>query len=537
MGRVNIAVIDNGIDEGLYNLGQPLHRVKISPELNISNDTDDNFVQELHGTNVAAIIKKYYSDAVLSDIRVLGDTGKGNVQQFLKAVMWCVENNIKLLNLSLGTIDYTSFEQIRKIINYAYKKGVIIVAACSNKMIKTYPASLLNVIGVKSDRKGILKEGQYIFNHYPLDGIEISACGRHKLKAFDGAETEVFPANSYAAPLITAEVGKLMEKYPLITLEEIKIELERNAQNAGRQKLYTFVSRDMNWVEKALIFNLEAAKYPLRRESCFFEAVQAESIKKFNYSEIYSAIAEYINNNADIVSQIDTIVINAEGKACEKADISLSKLIKKLLAYEKNIVFIGNHNERIHCQVLRNIRQRIWTPQWIKKYYGSSRIKIEVPIIAVYDYTGNKLTDTLLMLKNQFEAKGYYPTAVSNIAALEVSGVEFIKHQINEKSISLLKGIYKVNSPDLIILGINAESDSKCISVAEQRLEIDIRILIADAGDIDNINESVNTIFLTNNENSCDDKLKKAKLFNYNQEDYIIRLYEYIIGLFEKDSE
>ena len=143
--------------------------------------------------------------------------------------MW--DNNIKLVNLSLGTIDFRDYEEVRKAVNYVARKGVIIVAVCNNGNIFTQPASLSNVIGVKCDIEGKLQEGQYRYNCYPLDGIEITACAVHFLVKYDGGEKTTAPCNSFATPMITAIVYNILYQNPAMSFQEIKRKLAEGAEN------------------------------------------------------------------------------------------------------------------------------------------------------------------------------------------------------------------------------------------------------------------------------------------------------------------
>ncbi len=110
--------------------------------------------------------------------------------------------------------------------DYAVQKGVIIVAACNNKNVYTYPASLSNVIGVKCDPEEQLKEGQYRYNPYPLDGIEITACSSHLIVKYDGIGKTTSCCNSFATPMITAIVYNILLKNSSLSLEEVKNRLE-----------------------------------------------------------------------------------------------------------------------------------------------------------------------------------------------------------------------------------------------------------------------------------------------------------------------
>ena len=58
----------------------------------------------------------------------------------------------------------------------------------NDRNIYTCPASLSDVIGVKCDKSSIPDEGQYMYNTFAPDGIEVIACARHSI-----VESEVLP--------------------------------------------------------------------------------------------------------------------------------------------------------------------------------------------------------------------------------------------------------------------------------------------------------------------------------------------------------
>jgi subtilisin family serine protease len=206
-GTIHVAVIDDGINEKLYNTGCLLHNIEITNELEIWERADYDPYSPSHGTTCAAIIRRYSPDTVLSSIKILSDISQhGMREQLLKALDWCIANNVRLVNLSLGTIDYRDFDAIRAAINNAYKKGVLIIAACNNKNVFTYPAALSNVLGVKCYKNGAhyhenlklqTKSSKlgHSYNSYALDGIEITATSEHNLTQYNGEE-------SYTQPVI-----------------------------------------------------------------------------------------------------------------------------------------------------------------------------------------------------------------------------------------------------------------------------------------------------------------------------------------------
>ncbi|ACL77735.1 S8 family peptidase [Ruminiclostridium cellulolyticum] len=231
---INIAVIDDGVNEKLYQTGKLAFNLEITHDLSVCNRTGyDSFFMS-HGTTCAAIIKKYSPEAVLGSIKILdSDSRTGMKAQLIWALKWCVENRIRIVNLSLGTIDYRDFAEIKEVVDYACERNVIVVAACNNRNILTCPASLENVIGVKCDLAEVLNEGEYTFNYASMDGIDITAFAKHSLKKHDGTNTVTGACNSYAAPFVTSQVYNLIRDNPNIDFTEIIGKLQQEASPAG----------------------------------------------------------------------------------------------------------------------------------------------------------------------------------------------------------------------------------------------------------------------------------------------------------------
>ena len=226
--QLSITIIDDGINQNLYATGELQYNLHITPELEICKRVGYDPFLPSHGTTCAAIIKKYAPDAVLSSIKILNDESrKGMKAQLIKALEWCADNGVRLVNLSLGTIDFKDFIEVEKAVNYTVEKGVIIVAACNNLNIFTCPASLESVIGVKCDCSKKLRKQKYIYNANMTDGVDLTACGSHKLTKYNG-ETKITSAcNSFAAPAITALVYNMIKNEPNISIYEIKRKLKK----------------------------------------------------------------------------------------------------------------------------------------------------------------------------------------------------------------------------------------------------------------------------------------------------------------------
>ena len=60
------------------------------------------------------------------------------------------------------------------------ERGVIVVAANSNKGVQTFPAYDHRVIGVECD--AMLEDGQFVYTPNALSGILFRASARHQLR-------------------------------------------------------------------------------------------------------------------------------------------------------------------------------------------------------------------------------------------------------------------------------------------------------------------------------------------------------------------
>ena len=193
---MRIAVIDDGINPSL-------HRLK--PLFIDMNLTDDNEVPALgsHGTTCAAIILKYAPDAEIGSIRILNKTdNRGSIDNLEKAIEWCIENRVDIVHMSIGSSEIGDRQRLQSVINHGISKGIIFVAALSNKSSWSYPACFTGVISVKHNPS--LEGNNYIQSSD--EGVDFEACSTHEIELQEGFLTTNQWGNSYAAPVITSIV-------------------------------------------------------------------------------------------------------------------------------------------------------------------------------------------------------------------------------------------------------------------------------------------------------------------------------------------
>ena len=227
-----IAVIDDGVEYSNTLNVNCRKFYEVTKENKIVQYTSGyNILAEYsHGTICAAIITKYCSDVNIISINVLSDIRTGHIDRLLTAIKWCNEQDIPLINLSIGSVVEKDFHILSELLSNINGKSII-VAAQNNNNYFTAPASLNEVIGVNN--RAIYRNDQYTMRWYPFDGIEISASSNHTLLLKDDTTFKTPICNSYATPMIAAKVFEILKRnnFKQLSKNEILLELQQNAFN------------------------------------------------------------------------------------------------------------------------------------------------------------------------------------------------------------------------------------------------------------------------------------------------------------------
>jgi subtilisin family serine protease len=102
----------------------------------------DDFIDRLgHGTAVAGAIREKAPEAELYAVKVFDRRLSANVDTLVRALGWCVEQRMDLINLSLGTANPAHRPRFEEIL----AKGALIVSAAN------LPGELPGAIGVAAD--------------------------------------------------------------------------------------------------------------------------------------------------------------------------------------------------------------------------------------------------------------------------------------------------------------------------------------------------------------------------------------------------
>ena len=174
---VAVAILDTGIDKSHVDLAS-----KVTKRVNFStSSSDDDKVG--HGTHVAGTVAAITNNAAgvagtcpqctLYSVKVLDDSGNGTFADVATGIIWAADNGAKVINMSLGdTVPSTTVEDA---INYAWSKGVVIVAGAGNNgnSVPFYPAYYTNVISVAATDRADAKASFSTFGSW----VNVSAPG------------------------------------------------------------------------------------------------------------------------------------------------------------------------------------------------------------------------------------------------------------------------------------------------------------------------------------------------------------------------
>lgn len=286
-----------------------------------------------HATMCAKkFIDNFSGSCDLVFIEILDECGsKANINSLLISLEWCLDNNIKLINLSIGTISVVDAPRLYEKINKLFVMGIVIVSASSNKNKMTFPASYNNVIGVRA-LDGKSKRIGFEFNNNILDRIEVSCYISNEIIEYNNKYYILPCANSLATPVISAKVCGLMEE-GYNNLYKIKIALKEQSVNTNRKwfkKIYgRYFKEKVNVPIIAIItngkINLLVEKLLSRFENygysgiCLSEKYKTDISKKiinlldfnsYNVSEKFRFYSHYCN--------VDYVIVHMKNTNCLK---------------------------------------------------------------------------------------------------------------------------------------------------------------------------------------------------------------------------
>lgn len=201
---VTIAIIDTGVDRT-----HPDLILKTQDGYNVLSPGDAPMDDNGHGTHVAGIAAAASNNglgiagvswgAQIMPVKVLNASANGTYANVASGIIWAVDNGAQIINLSLGGSAYSAI--LESAVNYAYNRGVVLVAASGNAGGSSilYPARYAQVIAVGATDSN---NERSLFSNFG-NGMELVAPGVSIYSTELGGGYSYRSGTSMAAPFVS----------------------------------------------------------------------------------------------------------------------------------------------------------------------------------------------------------------------------------------------------------------------------------------------------------------------------------------------
>lgn len=265
--NIVVAVIDSGIDTNHKDLKDNIWKNPNEICNNGKDDDENGFVDDCYGWNFVTNSNNVYDDdpdkhgTMLSGIigaitnnkegisgvswnikimalKILDSAGNGDIYSLYMAIKYAVDNGAKIINLSLGyPVGCFYVEQssiLKEIIEYADKKGVLVVSSagnygCNNDLYPFYPASFenKNIISVGSSSK--INQLSW-FSNYGFQTVHLLSYGEGILSTTGNDKYKSASGTSFASPFVAGLAALIMSCQDNLTHIQVKEKIVSSAK-------------------------------------------------------------------------------------------------------------------------------------------------------------------------------------------------------------------------------------------------------------------------------------------------------------------
>ena len=218
---VRVAIIDSGIDRDHEKLGGTIKSTFEARKdgKKVVFDEADTGDSAGHGTACAGIISSIAPDSELSSIKVLGASGLGDGHAFLAGLEFAINEEFKVINLSLGTTKPQFAMPLHDLLDRAYQAGCIVVAAANNLPQPSFPSVFSSsLISVSKNAE----TNPFKFGFRFGEVIELTAPGVNVRTTWLNNGYRKLTGNSFACPHIVGVIALLLELNPNLTPFQVK---------------------------------------------------------------------------------------------------------------------------------------------------------------------------------------------------------------------------------------------------------------------------------------------------------------------------
>jgi subtilisin family serine protease len=162
-----------------------------------------------HGTMVAGVVHLVAPEAAIMPLKAFRSDGSGYSSDIVRAIYYAVGGGAKVLNMSFSFAE--SSEEVRRAVNYAMYKGVLVVASAGNngEHAASYPAAIPGVIGVASTDN---YDAISAFSNYGEDLFWVAAPGEAIITPYPFGTYAAAWGTSFSAPFTAGAAALLAQQ-------------------------------------------------------------------------------------------------------------------------------------------------------------------------------------------------------------------------------------------------------------------------------------------------------------------------------------
>jgi subtilisin family serine protease len=258
---VKVAVLDTGVNTSHVDLVESAEQCKDFTQRKSSLVNNSCSDKNGHGTHVAGTVLAHGGndgqgiygvapEAELWAYKVLNDRGSGYSDDIAAAIQHAADEANRLnvnaiISMSLGSSSKSTL--IADAVTYAYKKGVLVVAAAGNSGPDAdtigYPGALVDAVAVAA-LEDVQENGTYRVADFSSRGnpntdgdfiieerdVEVSAPGRAIESTWYDGTYNTISGTSMATPHISGLAAKIWAENPSLTASDIRTELQSRAR-------------------------------------------------------------------------------------------------------------------------------------------------------------------------------------------------------------------------------------------------------------------------------------------------------------------
>ena len=233
---VLVAIVDTGIDYNHPDLAANYVPLGYDWVNNEADPIDDNG----HGTHCAGIIAAVANNSIgvagLAQVRIMAEkaldnNGYGWTDQLAQAIIDATDKGANIISMSWGSTFDSGL--VHEAIMYAYKSGVLLVAAAGNdgRNVKPYPAGYKEVVAVAATDKNDVRAS---FSNYG-EWIELSAPGVGIYSTVSENHSSMFEysGTSTACPHVAGVAALVLSRFSDLTQDQLRTRLWYSVDDLG----------------------------------------------------------------------------------------------------------------------------------------------------------------------------------------------------------------------------------------------------------------------------------------------------------------